>query len=214
MNLRETFGDIDIYLFDQILKGRIPSGARILDAGCGGGRNLIWFLREGFDVSAVDSSPYAVEQVRALAGSLAPALSAEEINRKIRVAPVDSLPYPDHSFDFAISSAVLHFAEDEAHFNRMVREMWRVLKPEGLFFARLASTIGIEDEVQVIDNRRHLLPDGSERFLVDQELLLETTAQLGGRLADPLKTTVVQNMRSMTTWTAVKIQDAKGKIQN
>lgn len=213
MNLRKIFGDIDIYLFDQILKGRIPSGARILDAGCGGGRNLIWFLREGFDVAAVDSSPHAVEQVRTLAASLAPALSAEEINRNIRAAPVEALPYPDHSFDLVISSAVLHFAEDETGFNRMVEEMWRVLKPGGVFFARLASTIGIEKMVEVIRERRHLLPDGTERFLVDQELLLNTTARLGGRLADPLKTTVVQNMRSMTTWTVVKIQGAQDQIQ-
>jgi hypothetical protein len=44
------------------------------------------------------------------------------------------------------------------------------------------------------------LPDGSERYLVDEALLTELAEQLGGQLADPLKTTVVQNQRSMTTW--------------
>jgi hypothetical protein len=36
--------------------------------------------------------------------------------------------------------------------------------------------------------------------LVDAALIGSMTARLGGELADPLKTTVVQNQRSMTTW--------------
>ena len=52
--------------------------------------------------------------------------------------------------------------------------------------------------------RTHLLPDGSERYLVDEALLLEWTRQLGGVLLDPLKTTIVQDQRCMTTWVVQK----------
>ena len=194
--LRDWFGEIDIYLFDQLLKGRIRPGMNILDAGCGGGRNLCYFLRCGLDVSAVDNSAEAVEHVRALAGQLAPALTPEYF----RTEPVEAMSFPTGGFDVVLSSAVLHFARDEEQFRAMVLEMWRVLKPGGLLFARLASNIGIEDRVERLEGRRHLLPDGSERFLVDESLLLALTRELGGVLADPLKTTNVQNLRCMTTW--------------
>ena len=82
----------------------------------------------------------------------------------------------------------------------MVKEMWRVLKPGGIFFARLASTIGIEDQMELIEGRRYHLPDGSERFLTDEAMLLRVTTALGGKFIEPIKTTVVQNMRAMTTW--------------
>ena len=47
---------------------------------------------------------------------------------------------------------------------------------------------------------RFLLPDGSERYLITEARLMKLTAQLGGELMDPIKTTIVQNQRSMTTW--------------
>ena len=110
------------------------------------------------------------------------------------------MSFVDESFDVVISSAVLHFARDEEHWRSMMREMWRVLKRGGIFFARLASSIGIEDRVERIEGRRFHLPDGSERFLVDEQMLLATANALGGELFEPLKTVVVQNMRSMSTW--------------
>jgi hypothetical protein len=82
----------------------------------------------------------------------------------------------------------------------MLHESWRVLAPGGLFFCRLASTIGMEGRVQPAGGRRYRLPDGSERYLVDESLLLGLSRGLGGRLVDPLKTTVVQDARCMTTW--------------
>ena len=194
--LQEQFGQIDIYLFDQLLKGRIPPGMRILDAGCGAGRNLIYFLREGYEVYAADVDPAAVESVRSLARRLAPALPSTNF----RVEPVEQMTFDDACADVAISSAVLHFARDDSHFESMLRGSWRVLKPGGLFFARLASSIGIESRVECIQGRRHRLPDGSERYLVDEALLGSMAKSLGGESADPLKTTMVQNQRSMTTW--------------
>jgi tellurite methyltransferase len=198
--LRRQFGEVDIYLFDQFLKGRFDGRTSVLDAGCGGGRNIVHLLRCGLDVHGVDRDPEAVRETRRLAAELAPALP--ETN--FVVAEVDALPHPDGRFDAVISSAVLHFADDERHFDAMLGEVWRVLAPGGLFFARLASSIGIEDRVRPVRGRRHLLPDGTERFLVDEPMLLAATARLGGRLLDPIKTTNVQNLRCMTTWCMAK----------
>jgi len=192
---RELFGDIDIYLFDQILKGRFSVNLKILDAGCGGGRNLVYFLRNGYEVFGIDQNPQAIEQVQVLAKTLAPKLS----QNNFQVSTVEKMPFPAGHFDAVISSAVLHFARDEQHFYEMLGEMWRVLKGGGLFFARLASSIGIEDRIQAIQDRRYLLPDGSERFLVDEDLLTSVTNQLGGVWLEPLKTTNVQNLRCMST---------------
>ncbi len=108
-----------------------------------------------------------------------------------------------------ICCAVLHFAESEPHFEAMVDELWRVLEAGGILFARLASTIGIEELVRREHGRRFHLPDGTDRFLVDEEYLLEMTARLGGTLLDPLKTTNVQNRRCMTTWVLSKPPDAR-----
>ncbi len=196
LNVRETFGEIDIYLFDQILKGSFDVDSNILDAGCGGGRNLVYFLRSGYEVFAVDENPQAIEQVRLLAKTLNPILPPENF----QVSTVEKMPFPSERFDVVISNAVLHFASDERHFYQMIGEMWRVLSNGGLFFARLASTIGIEEKIKLIEERRYSLPDGSERFLVDEQFLISATNQLGGIWVEPLKTTNVQNLRCMTTW--------------
>jgi tellurite methyltransferase len=199
--LQEQFGQIDLYLFDQILRGRIIPTMRVLDAGCGSGRNLVYFLREGYEVFGADSDPAAVAGVRRLAASLAPGLPEENF----RVEALEAMSFPDDFADVVLSNAVLHFARDDDHFMAMLRGTWRVLKPGGLFFCRLASSIGMEQRMQRIAGRRFLSPDGSERYLVDEILLVALTKELGGRLADPLKTTVVQNQRCMTTWIVKKL---------
>lgn len=201
LTLQEQFGQIDIYLFDQLLKGRVTPGMRILDAGCGGGRNLVNFLREGYDVCAVDLDPHAVESVRALARRLAPVLPAENFRKEA----VERMSFADAGADLVICNTVLHFARDDAHFEAMLRECWRVLKPGGLFFSRLGSTIGMERQVERIAGRRYRSPDGEERYLVDAALLESFAAQLGAEWADPLKTTVVENLRAMTTWVLRKL---------
>ena len=198
--LGEHFGNIDIYLFDQIQKGRITSEMTVLDAGCGGGRNLVYLLHQGCRVFGVDESARSIDAVRAIAAEIAPDLPPDNF----QVGAVDALPFPDAEFDVVLCNAVLHFANDEAHFRRMLNEVWRVLAPGGLFFCRLASSIGIEDKIQSIEGRRHRLPDGSDRFLVDEEMLMSLTDELGGELLDPIKTTVVQGQRSMTTWVVRK----------
>jgi SAM-dependent methyltransferase len=197
------FGHIDIYLFDQILRGRISQGMRIFDTGCGSGRNLVYFLREGFDAFGVDADAAAIEAVRELAQRLAPRLPPSNF----RSEAIEATTFPADFADVVISSAVLHFARDDEQFTAMLDRSWRALRPGGLFFCRLASSIGMEGRMRPVAGRRCLLPDGSERYVVDEPLLLEKTAQLGGRLLDPLKTTVVQNQRAMTTWVVRKVSE-------
>ena len=200
-SLREHFGDVDIYLFDQLLRGRIDDHATVLDAGCGGGRNLVFMMRAGMQVFGIDENAEAIDAVRRQAAAHAPALPPAQLS----VQSVDAMSFGDETMDVVVSSAVLHFARDDAHFDACVREMWRVLASGGLLFCRLASTIGIEDQVRPLGGRRYLLPDGSTRFLVDAGYLMAQTSHLGGTLLDPLKTTVVQGMRAMTTWVVRKL---------
>jgi tellurite methyltransferase len=195
-DLQRQFGQIDIYFFDQLLRGQITPGMRVFDAGCGHGRNLVYLLREGCEVFGVDKDPQAIAATRHLASALP--------SDNFRVETIESHSFADALADLVISSAVLHFARDDDHFQAMLHGSWRVLKPGGLFFCRLASSIGIESQIERIAGRRFLLPDGSERYLVDETLLVTVTKGLGGQLADPLKTTVVQNQRSMTTWVVRK----------
>ena len=197
--LREQFGELDVYLFDQLLRGRIAQGMRVLDAGCGSGRNLVFLLREGFDVWGVDESADAVAQTRQLAARLAPRLPAD----RFRVEHVERMSLADASVDAVISSAVLHFARDDEHWLAMVREMWRVLAPGGVLFARLATSVG-QPDLQPLGGRRFVMPDGSARYLVDHETLIETTDRLGGSLLDPIRSTVVHGLRWMGTWVARK----------
>jgi tellurite methyltransferase len=198
--LTACFGDIDIYLFDQLLRGRITPGMRVLDAGCGAGRNAHYLMRCGAHVYGIDEDARQIDRIRSLAARLAPALPLENFV----AGSLTALPFANHHFAAVICSAVLHFARDEPEFEAMVAEMWRVLDRGGIFFARLASTIGIESHVRRIAGRRHHVPDGSERFLVDQDYLLRLTSSLHGELLDPLKTTNVQNLRAMTTWVVAK----------
>jgi len=204
MDLEIEFGAIDIYLFDQLLRGRIAHGDRVFEAGCGFGRNLVYLLRAGFEVFAVDQDADAIADVRAMASRLAPRLPSENF----RVEPVQRTSFADRSMHVVISSAVLHFARDEAEFTAMLDGSWRHLMPGGLWFCRLASSIGFESHVRLADAPassvrgpgRHVLPDGTTRFLVDERFLIDQTRRLGGRLLDPIKTTVVQDQRAMTTW--------------
>lgn len=181
MNVEEEFGRVDIYVFDQIWRGNIAPGMRVLDAGCGGGRNLVWLLRQGArEVYGCDASEEAIERVRTLEGARA---------ENFRVAAIERMPYADGFAEVVLCSSVLHFARDEGHFRAMVRELWRVLGAGGLLFVRVGSRMGGAGAA------------GAEGwFLVDEALLLELTEELGGELVDPLKTTVVQGVRSMTTW--------------
>lgn len=186
----------DVYLIDQILKGRIAPGSSVLDVGCGGGRNLPWFLRNGHDVTALDPSAEALAVLREELRHRGLDLPAD----RCVLGAVEAVELEAEGYDVVLSNAVLHFAGGHGHFQDMLDATWRCVAPGGLFFARLTSSVGIEERVRPLGDGRFWLPDDSERYLVTERGLLEETARLGGELLDPIKSTVVQSLRTMTTW--------------
>jgi SAM-dependent methyltransferase len=194
LSVQEQFGQIDIYVFDQILRGNIAPDMRVLDAGCGYGRNLVHLLREGCEVFATDADADGVEHVRQLSASLMTGLPAENF----QVGSIEQMQFPDGFADVVICSSVLHFARDDRHFRTMLAELWRVLRPGGMLFCRLGSRIGMD--FKRVRGNVFVVGDGSEWYLVNEEMLLRLTEEMNAVLVDPLKTTIVQDYRCMTTW--------------
>jgi SAM-dependent methyltransferase len=194
LSVQDQFGHIDIYLFDQILRGNITADMRVLDAGCGYGRNLVHLLREGCKVFAIDETAEGIEHVRQLSAALMTGLPSDNF----QVGLIEEMPFPDGFADVVICNSVLHFARDEEHFRAMLAGLWRVLRPGGMLFCRLGSRIGMDFER--VGSNIFVVGDGSKWFLVDEEMLLDLTEELNAVLVDPLKTTIVQDLRCMTTW--------------
>lgn len=190
-SITALLGDTDIYLIDQIMKGRYTPGDKILDAGCGAGRNMYWFIQNDFEIYGIDSSEEAIINLKHQYPQLSP--------EKLQVASVEKLPFPGQFFDHVISSAVLHFAESVAHFKDMIAEMHRVLKYGGTLFIRMTADIGIEDKVKLLFEGNYQIPDGSIRFLLNRKLLPEIMEEFKFSFIEPLKTVNVDDIRCMST---------------
>ena len=190
LTLKNNIKGIDIYILDQILKDRYQVGAKILDAGCGNGRNLKWFYNAGFEIHGTDTNIQGLQHCK----EIYPLQKDNFI--KVRI---EKLPYETNSFDHVICNAVLHFAENLNHFLQMLNELLRILKPQGSLFIRTASNFGIEELVIALGNGIYKLPDGSTRFLLTTKILDDIKNMNGVLLIEDLKTTIVHNKRSMTT---------------
>jgi tellurite methyltransferase len=188
--IEEVIGYTDIYLLDQIMKGRYKTNDSILDAGCGYGRNLHWFLRNNIVIYGVDQDANAVQDLQHRYPAVAERFSQ---------SAVEKIPFEDDQFNHLISSAVLHFARDTAHFQDMIAEMARVLKPSGSLFIRMTSDIGIEDKVRLAGDGVYEIPDGSRRFLLTRTLLEDVMQKNGLSFLEPLKTVNVNDIRCMST---------------
>ena len=116
------------------------------------------------------------------------------------------MPFPDDFADVVICNSVLHFARDEEPFPGPIgRTLASIASGRHVLFCRLGSRIGMDFEPVRADIFR--VGDGSEWFLVDEEMLLDLTEELNAALVDPLKTTIVQDYRCMTTWVLRKRRD-------
>lgn len=190
-SIKDLLGQTDIYLIDQIMKGRYAPSDKILEAGCGGGRNMDFFVKNNFQIYGIDQSEAAILNLRSKYPDL------EE--KRLQIAMVEKLPFPDNYFDHIISSAVLHFAKSTNHFKEMMSEMLRVLKPGGSLFIRMTSDIGMKDKVIFLGNGNYKIPDGSMRFLLKKDLIKDLSQTFKISFLEPLKTVNVDDMRCMST---------------
>ena len=189
--LKTYLGKTDIYLLDQIIKGRFLPEHQILDAGCGNGRNMYWFTQNGYsNVFGIDQKEDCITKVKE---------KYSNIKANFHVSTVEKMPFEDEQFDRIISSAVLHFAKNETHFWAMLNEMWRILRPKGILFIRMTSIWGLENWVKPKGSSVYQIPDGSTRFLLSTKLLQEWEARYPFLWVEPLKTVNVNNERAMST---------------
>jgi tellurite methyltransferase len=193
--LNNLLGNIDLYLLDQILKGRFEPHVKIFDAGCGEGRNLMYFMQQGYDVYGLDSHSSAIQMLQFLGRSSG--LNYEK--ERFVQGKIEELFFPDSVFDRVICNAVLHFAQNETHFYALMDQLLRVLKPEGIIFIRSASDIGLEKSLLQKQGEQYYLPDGSLRFLLTKTLIDEVLFRYNLSLIEPVKTVLVENIRAMTT---------------
>ena len=191
--LNRLLGNIDIYLLDQILKGRFSTAMKILDAGCGEGRNAVYFINEGYQVFGIDQNETAVQYCRYLSKSLDKSYDAH----RFQVAGLEEIPFHPQAFDAVICSAVLHFAREEENFWQMMNEMQRVLKPGGVLWFRMATAFGgILEQSQELGGGKYLLPDGSERFLLTQAHVYKLE-EMGMQFLEHPKSVLVHGQRAM-----------------
>ena len=184
----EAIRGIDVYLIDQLLKGRVKSDSKILDAGCESGRNIRYLIENNFEVSGLDPKQEVIHQLRQDYPNIKDQFhhsSLEDFNSNAK-------------FDFIICNAVLHFARSHEHFSKMFSSLITLLTKDGILFIRMTSDIGLP---LTSDGRNGVfnLPDGSERYLITRSRIDQLLVEHGLSLLEPVKTVKVEDLRSMTT---------------
>ena len=190
INLKQNIEGVDIYILDQILKDRYQPDDKILEAGCGNGRNLKWFYKNGFEIHGLDINSKRLGSCKTI--------YAEQKEHFIE-AELEQMPYESNSFDHVICIAVLHFANDLNQYLKMFEELLRIVKPQGSLLIRTATNIGIENQVQEMSNGVFNLPDGSTRFLLTPAILHTLESDNRFKWIENVKTTIVKDKRAMTT---------------
>lgn len=192
--LNRLLGNIDLYLLDQILKNRFDKRMKILDAGCGEGRNTHYFVQKGYQVFGTDINATAIQMTRLYAKKLDPDYDL----LRFQVAKIEDLPFHDGAFDVVLSSAVMHFALNNAHFFSMLSEQMRVLKKGGIFWLRMCTDAGgcfpLEES---LGQGRWRLPDGTERFVINESLTQNMVSQYKFEMLEPPKSVLVHGQRAM-----------------
>ena len=189
--INKTIGNIDIYLLDQLLKGRVTPEMKILDAGCGEGRNLHYFIKNGYPhLYGVDPNPTAIQMLQMIAKHIP--------KEQFICSSIEEMPFITPVFDYIICNAVLHFSKGRNHFNQLFGQLISVLKPQGQIFIRMTSNHSMEQAVSLGDGL-FKLPDGSQVYLLDIAHIPSLTEEYDLKLVEPVKSLHVHSQRTMTT---------------
>ena len=185
-DLNRILGNIDLHLLDQILKGRYEPTMRLLDAGCGEGRNLPYFVGNGFDAWGVDADAGALRLLRMQGKRWGAAFDPE----KFVEGNLTRLPFPPVSFDAIVCCAVLHFAQDASHFFCMMDELLRVLRPGGSLFISMNTSA---EQGSALFEVRSNADAASEKdfFLLTPALLEQLISRYSFQWLEPLRTVQV-----------------------
>lgn len=199
--LNRLLGNIDIYLLDQVLKGRFTKEMKILDAGCGEGRNTVYFIQEGYQIFGIDPNELAIQYCRYQAKSLDPNYDMY----RFLEGRLEEIPFHDLSFEAVICSAVLHFAKGVDNFWQMIDEIHRVLKPGGIFWFRMCTGFSkVLSDSEPLGEGKYHLPDGSERFVFTPEYVDKLLAK-GFKFIENPKTVLVLGQREMGVFLLQKL---------
>ena len=195
-DLRRELGEIDIYLFDQLLKGgSIDGGACSTPAAATDATSSTSF-GGGFEVFAIDSDPSAVAVDSGAGGPSQPQSAGREhpdrlARRAAMEQRIDGRGDQQRRPPFRCRRRRVRAPAD-----RVVAgaRAWRsVLRPARLEHRhRAASRLARPDGCVCPTDR----PASSS----SEAMLIDWSARLGGILIEPIKTTNVQNQRCMTTW--------------
>ena len=107
---------------------------RVLEIGCGNGRDSILFAKSGYAVTSIDIVPKAIELAKANA-------KKADMDIAFKVANAEKLPYADGDFDGVFSLSVLH----STNLAKSLSEVNRVLKPGSTAFIYIYGGTQFED---------------------------------------------------------------------
>ena len=185
---------MDLFLLDLILKGKIPENARILDAGCGEGRNAIYFIQEGYEYLGIDSDESKIRLAQYMSSNISTSKAIFKVGdiRQMR---------DNATFDLVICSRVLHFAESENDFFEMWSSISEQVSQGGMIYISMDSKI---DNAlgHPVENGRFEFPDGAVRFAITDSIYQEI--KKGFELVEPLKTLVQNETRAQSFFTLRK----------
>lgn len=125
-DINRAFGNIDLFLFDQLLKGNFNNRRILLDAGCGEGRNLKYFISSGVEVYGIDTSAAAIRMAGMVYRNRA----------TFQQAAIEDQPFAEDHFEAILCINVLHHCRDEDEFIKIWEALVNMLKPEGILFIR------------------------------------------------------------------------------
>jgi 2-polyprenyl-3-methyl-5-hydroxy-6-metoxy-1,4-benzoquinol methylase len=192
--LNSALGNADLILVDQILKNRFHKQMRILDAGCGEGRNMVYFIKNDFRIYGIDANADAVKLAKLYCRSLSNTFEVENIQN----FTIEQNPFPDHFFDAIICLNVLHSAKNQNDFFLWFEQLIRMLHSGGFLLLSLQSQIGVSQNHQQDDpdDRNNMR---NENFYLLTENVLQEILKLDYlKTIENTKTILIDNKKSHT----------------